>query len=174
MKKSMLGLALALCALYPRADRLLCSAPGLRPEPHRSPIDVVILPGGRQALTANHTSDSVSLVDLGDGKVLAERPCGHKPSAVACSRDGHRAAVSNLWSGSLTLLDVRGAELHPVATVPVGDQPRGLVFAPDGGSLYVALAGASEAAQLDWQPPKVTRRWPAPTEPRRLALTGHR
>jgi DNA-binding beta-propeller fold protein YncE len=132
---------------------------------------VAVLAGSQRALTANHTSNSASLVDLSEGKVLAEVPCGHKPSAVACSRDGRRAAVSNLWSGTLTLLEVNGATLRPAGTASVGAAPRGLVFAPDGASLYVALAGANEVVRIDWPTGKVTRRWPAPTEPRRLALT---
>jgi cytochrome c peroxidase len=170
MKKTWCWLVLALCPLGPPAQPVR-SAPGPRPEPHRSPIDVAVLPGGRLALTANHTADSASLVDLAAGKVLVEQPCGRRPAAVACSRDGRRAAVSNLWSGTLTLLEVDGPALRVAGEVPVGPLPRGLVFAPDGGSLYVALAGADEVAQLDWQARQVRRRWPAPAEPRRLVLT---
>jgi cytochrome c peroxidase len=182
MKKPWPWMVIALCALGLGAGRWLCSAPEPRPEPHRSPMDVVVLPGGRLALTANHTADSASLVDLTEGKVLAEQSCGHKPSAVACTPDGRRAAVSNLWSGTLTFLEVQDAavkdprdkpagSLRHVATVPVGSMPRGLVFAPDGGSLYVALAGANEVVQVDWQTRKVLRHWPAQAEPRRLALS---
>src|SRR5262245_13031275 len=68
---------------------------------HCSPIDVALISNGRLALVANHSADSVSLVDLEQGKVLAEQACGRKPVAVAVSADGKRAAVSNLWSGSL-------------------------------------------------------------------------
>jgi cytochrome c peroxidase len=171
MKKAWLCLALALCLLCPGGDRILYSAPEPRPEPHRSPADVAVLPGGRLALTANYTSDSVSLLDLVDGKVLAEHSCGHKPVAVACSRDGRRAAVSNLWAGTLTLLEIRDPALQPAGTISIGALPRGLVFAPDGASLYVVLAGAHEVVQIDWRTRQVLRRWPAPTEPRRLALT---
>src|SRR5216684_8313963 len=80
-----------------------CAAGEIKPEPHRSPIDLAVLPGGARALTANHTSDTVSLIDLENGKVLRELPCGKKPAAVACSADGRHAAVSNLWSGSVSL-----------------------------------------------------------------------
>ncbi len=176
MKKLVLGLLLVLGGLWPCVEQLLRSAPEQRPEPHRSPIDVALLPGGRLALTANHTSDSVSFLDLDGGKVLAELPCGHKPAAVACSSDGRRAAVSNLWSGTLTLLEIQGTTLRPAGTVSVGaTHPRSLVFAPDGNSIYVALAGADEVVRLDWQTRKVLSRYPAGGEPRRLALTrdGH-
>src|SRR5262249_12083282 len=87
------------------------------------------------------------------------------------SRDGRRAAVSNLWDGSLTLLEVDAGKLRSLGAVTVGHMPRGIVFAPDGKSLYVALAGADEVAQVDWQTRKVLRRLAAPREPRRVALT---
>jgi cytochrome c peroxidase len=165
-----LWLPLALCLLLPWGGPALPSAPQPRPQPHRSPADLALLPGGRLALTANHTSDSASLVDLVAGKVLAEAPCGRKPVAVACSADGRRAAVSNLWSGTLTLLEVRENTLRPAGEVPVGYLPRGLAFAPDG-SVYVALSGADVVLQVDWAAQKVLHRWTAPVEPRRLALT---
>lgn len=165
MKKSLLWLALMSFPL------LLQGAAETRPELHRSPMDIVVLPGGRCALTANHTADTVSLVDLTAGKVLVELPCGRKPAGLACSRDGSRAAVSNLWSGTLTLLEVRGTSLRVAGEIAVGAQPRGLLFAPDGDSLYVALAGAAEVVHVEWRSRKVVRRWPAPVEPRRLALS---
>jgi YVTN family beta-propeller protein len=133
-----------------------------------------VLPGARRVLTANHTADSVSLIDVAAGKVIAEQRCGRRPSAVAVSADGKRAAVSNLWSGSVTLLDIGDDSLRPAGEVAVGAQPRGAVFAPDG-TLYVAVAGADEVVAVDAKARKVVRRWPAPREPRRLALSadGH-
>lgn len=171
MKKPWLGLLFSLLALCPGAQKQLRSTPPSRPGPHRSPLDLVLLPGGQHALTANHTSDSLSLVDLSQGKVLAEQPCGHKPAAVACSADGRQAAVSNLWSGTLSLFRIQDANLVPLATVPVGAQPRGLVFSRDGKSLYVALAGSDEVIQLDGPTRQIVKRWSAPREPRRLALS---
>jgi cytochrome c peroxidase/WD40 repeat protein len=141
-----------------------------REEPHRSPVEAAVLPGGRLALTANHTSDSVSLVDLAEGRVLAERPCGRQPGGVACSPDGRRAAVSNLWSNSLSLFEVSGPRLSAAGEIEVGVQPRGLVFGP-GEELFVALAGGDEVVGVDWTKKKVIRRWPAPREPRHLAIS---
>jgi DNA-binding beta-propeller fold protein YncE len=141
------------------------------PEPHRSPIDLAVLPGAQRALTANHTADSVSLIDLREGKVVAEVRCGRKPSAVTCSRDGRRAAVSNLWSGSITLLEINRAAVGSVGEVVAGALPRGLAFTPDGASLYAAISGADEVVRIDWSTRKIVRRWPAPREPRHLALS---
>jgi len=170
-KRSWLLFALVLTPFFLVGEADLRSESKARIEPHRSPIDVAVLPGGKQALTANHTSDSASLIDLNDGKLLAEVACERKPSAVACSRDGRRAAISNLWSGSVTLLEIDAGKLKAIGTAAVGDQPRGLAFAPNGETLYVALAGAGEVALLDWKTRKVQSHWPAPTEPRRLSLS---
>ncbi len=147
------------------------AAPTRPAEPHRSPCDLAVLPGARRALTANSTADTVSLIDVAAGKVLAEVRCGRRPSAVAVTPDGKRAAVSNLWSGTVTLLDVGDDSLKPAGEVAVGSMPRGLVFAADG-TLYVAVAGADEVATVDAKTKKVVRRWPAPREPRRLALSA--
>jgi YVTN family beta-propeller protein len=139
--------------------------------PHRSPVDLAVLPSGERALTANHTSDSVSLVDLKQGKVVAEVTVGHKPAGIACSKDGKRAAVSNLWSGTVTLFDVRNGAIRIAGEVRVGPLPRGLAFAPDGQSLFVAVSGRDEIAVVGWDERQVRRRWSAPREPRELAIS---
>jgi DNA-binding beta-propeller fold protein YncE len=141
-------------------------------EPHRSPIDLALLPGGKRALTANYPSDTLSLIDLDAGKVLHEAACGKKPSAVACSADGRRAAVSNLWSGSVSLFTLDKDELKPAGEITVGPLPRGLVFARDNRTLYVAVAGSDEVIECGTTDRKVTHRWPAPREPRGLALSA--
>lgn len=172
MKRLWFWLTMLVGSLSLRGDGVLRSAPKVLAERHRSPSDLAVLPDGRRALTANQTADSVSLLDLTAGKVLAEQSCGRKPAGVACSPDGRRAAVSNLWSGTVTLLEVGEATLRPVATVPVGAQPRGLTFAPDGKSLYVAVAGANEVLQIAAAEGGILRRFPAAVYPRQVALTA--
>lgn len=135
---------------------------------YRSPIDLASLPDSR-ALTANHSADSVSLMDLSRGTILAEVRCGQKPSAIACSPDGKRAAASNLWSSTVSLFQLEAASLKPCGEIVVGVLPRGIVFAPDGGTLFVAVA--DEIVQCDWESRKVTRRLAAPREPYTLALS---
>jgi cytochrome c peroxidase len=147
----------------------LCQPP--TPEPHRSPIDLAVLPGGRFALTANHTSDSISLLDLEKGRVVAEERCGQKPAAVACSRDGKRIAVSELWSGRVCFFEMQGTALKPAGQAKVGPFPRGLAFAPDGRTLYIAVAGNEEVIQLDCDSKRILHHWPAPREPRQIVLS---
>src|SRR5438132_12935640 len=119
------------------------------PAGFRSPIDVAIVSGGKYALTANHTSHSVSLIELATGKVVAEESCGQRPSAVARSRDGAQVAVSNLWSGTVSLFQRREARLQSLGQVAVGPLPRGVVFPADGRALYVAVAWAAGIAWVD-------------------------
>lgn len=140
------------------------------PPAHHSPIDVALVGAGPLAVVANHTADSISLVDLAQGKVRAEVGCGRRPVAVAVSANGTRAAVSNLWSGTLTLFMIREGTLVKDREVPVGARPRGLTFAPDGHSIYVALAGDDVIASVDWASGTIECRWPAPREPRGVAL----
>ena len=97
---SYLWLLVALCPLLSGDVAAPRSAAESAPQPHRSPADVAVLPGGRLVLVANHTADTASLVDLVEGKVLAEHPCGRKPVGRGLLADGRRAAVSNHWSGT--------------------------------------------------------------------------
>ena len=171
MNKSWVVVALALCPWWsqPGGTGPAAAAPvGPR---HRSPADLAILPDGLRVLTANPTANTISLIHLESGKVLAEHPVGEKPLGVACSPDGRRVAVSNHDAGTLSLLELEGDTLQVVATVPIGAGPRGVVFAADSASVYAALARADEVIQCDWHARHVVRRWPAGVEPRRVVLS---
>lgn len=159
----------SLCALCQCQKPMTAEPPG-RVEPHRSPIDLVLLPAGR-VVVANHTSDTVSLLDLRVGKVLDEAPAGRKPAAIAVSADGKEVAVSNHWSHDVTLFALDSNKLVHRATIAVGSLPRGLVFSKNGAELYVAASGDDEIVTVDLAQQRIARRWPAPREPRTLALS---
>ncbi|MGE3804025.1 MAG: beta-propeller fold lactonase family protein [Gemmataceae bacterium] len=140
-------------------------------EQHRSPVDFALLDDGKLAVTANHTSDSVSLVDLDKGVVLDEARAGRKPSAIACTADGKLVAVSNLWSHALSFYSIDKGKLQPQGELPVGAFPRALRFSKDGSNLYVCLAGEDRIAVLDVASRKELQSLPAAREPRHLALS---
>lgn len=148
-------LALALLATAPQADR------------DRSPHDVALSPDGRWALTANAGSDTVSLVDLEEGKVAAELPVGKRPFSVAWR--GEAAVVTNWLSDSLTILHVAPPRIAVGASLPVGDEPRGVVLG--AGRAYVALAGEDAVTAIDLESRKAVARVPVGKEPWHLALT---
>ena len=99
-------------------------------EPDRSPGDLALSPDGKWAVAANRTSNSVSLVDLDGGKVVAEVPVGRKPYGIDWR--GAVAIVANWADDTVTLLDVAPPKLSAAATIQVGNEPRGVVLSPDG------------------------------------------
>jgi YVTN family beta-propeller protein len=67
-------------------------------------------------------------------------------AAAACSPRGHAAQpdqivyVTNEISGDLALVDPAARRL--VATIALGQRPRGMALSPDGNLLYIALSGS--------------------------------
>lgn len=104
--------------------------------------------------------------------MVAEVSVGKRPFAVALSRDGKRALVTNWLSDSVTLLDVSSTALKSRRTLPVGDEPRGVVLSPDGARAYVALAGEDAVAIVDMKAMAVTGRIAVGDEPWHAALTA--
>src|SRR5438128_2284982 len=96
------GALFALCIVCQCQKPTAADAPGLT-ETDRSPIDVALLADGRRAVVANHTADSIALIDLQTGAVLDEAAVGRRPAAIAVAPDGKRVAVSNHWSHDVCL-----------------------------------------------------------------------
>lgn len=165
---------LALSAAFLRSGEQPAASAAPPPVPDRSPTDLALLDGGKWALTTNRTSNTVSLVDLQSGKLVAETPVGRQPFAVAATPDNKRALVTNWLGDSVSVLDMpAGSSGAPkvAATIPVGDEPRGVVIAPNGGRAYVALGGENAIAVVDLKTQKVSAKWPVGREPWHLALT---
>ena len=140
-------------------------------EKDRSPIDLALSADGHWALAANATSDTVSLVDVMAGKVIAEVEVGKRPFAAALSKDGKRAIISNQYADSITVLDVTPNGLTIVGTIAVGDEPRGVALNAEGTQAFVALSGEDKLAFVDLMTGKVTFRLPTGMEPWHVALT---
>src|SRR5258708_40294391 len=137
----------------------------------RSPTDVALTPDGAWAVTANSTANTVSLIDLSRGSVAKELAVGRKPFCVAISGDGKRAAVTNWLSNSLTILSIDPPNLSFAGSVEVGEEPRGVVFCPDGAKVYVALAGEDSVVAVDLKSMRVANRLEVGTEPWHLAVS---
>ncbi len=141
------------------------------PQLDRSPVDLVLTPDEKWLLTANQTSDSVSLVRLSDGSIVREIACGKHPAAIALTPDGRRALVSATYSGQLRVLAIDGERLRAAGSITLGFEPRGLAVAPDGKLAYVALTAANEVAVVDLDCLEVKERIAVGHWPRYLALT---
>ena len=118
-------------------------------------------------LVANKAEATVSLVDLGSGKVVATLPVGTGPHEIAVSPDGRLALVANYGAqqpgSSLTLLDVPAAKV--VKTIDLGEyrRPHGLVFLDNGRALVTAEANKA-LLEVDVTAGKVTRAIPTGQE----------
>ena len=99
-----------------------------------TPMGIGVGPDGTRAYVANHSSNTVSVID--GRNVVATVPVGPNPVNVAVNSAGTRVYISHL-NGTVSVLDTSTAIPTVMATVPVGPQPYSLALSPDG-TLYVA------------------------------------
>ncbi|MBS0204174.1 MAG: c-type cytochrome [Planctomycetes bacterium] len=127
---------------------LSCAAAASAVDGDRSPIALAVSSDQSVCLTANHTSGSVSLIDLASGRVLDELAVGRGPADLAWTNDS-RAIVSLLHDDALVEVSRTGNSLKLLRTIPVGDEPRGLALSKDRRTVYVALGGEDAVAIVD-------------------------
>jgi YVTN family beta-propeller protein len=146
------------------------------PDVNRSPVAVAVSPDGKFIASANHTGDSVSLVDTKTLQVVAEHRCGNGPADVVWI-DDRTLLVSLLNDDAVAFLSLDNNRLRTEKVVAVGDEPRGLAVKPAAKSegrlqrAYVAVSGLDEVAVLDLKKQTVTARVPVGGMPRTLTVS---
>lgn len=155
--------------LCPVSRSLSASAPD--PQSHRSPIALALSSDGARLLTANATSNSVSLIDPVQGRVIAELTTGDKPAGVAISRDGHRGVVAHWYGYDLAVLEIGPDFLKVAGRVDVGPEPRGVAISGDGATAFVAVGVSNEVVRVDLIGKTVTGRLQVGREPRNIVLS---
>lgn len=136
--------------------------------PHTRPHGVAWFAPDRIAVTAEG-SKHLLVVDPDSGRVLGAIGTGQEVShMVAVSRDGTRAYVTNMGSGTATALDLAaGRKLGDVAT---GGGSEALALTPDGRELWVAARTDGQVAVVDTASLEVKARLPLPGIPIRIAM----
>lgn len=85
-------------------------------------------------------SNTVSVIDTADNKVVATIPLDRSASQVAVSPDGTHAYVTTTTqqvdSGNVSVIDT--ATNRIAATIPIGASLFGIAVSPDGKKIYVA------------------------------------
>lgn len=114
----------------------------------RSPIALAVTSDHTTCLTANHTGNSVSLIDMAGGRVVTELPVGRGPADLAWINDS-TAIVSLLHDDAIAIIARNGNSLQISRTIAVGDEPRGLALSKDSKTAYVALGGDDAVAVVD-------------------------
>ncbi len=135
--------------------------------PSNSLLDVH--PDGSRLAVANTDAGTVSVIDLKTRKKLAEFPCGDHPEGVAWAgkTDTILAAV---W-GDDRVIFYDAAKGHQI-TLPVDDEPYGIVTTADGKFAYVTHDYPGTVSEIDIAARKVVRTFPVGKFTRGLALSG--
>lgn len=141
------------------------------------PYGLAITPDGSLLMTANDIANSVSVIDTSSQLVVASIPVGHYPNTIAVAPDGKHAYVTNWEDATVSVIDVStvggaitakvnntGNSVGPaqvkggvIETIGVGNHPAGMVFSPDGKTLYVADANSDAISAIDTTSYTVTK-----------------
>ena len=138
---------------------------------HRSPTDVAIARQQRLLVTANETSNSVSLISLEANRVLDELVVGEHPSYIDVTENEEFALVSCMYSGEVVKLRIGNGVLREVGRVRVGFEPVGLAIAGDTDVFYVGCTANGTVAEVSLLTMNVTRVFEVGNWPRYLTLS---
>jgi phospholipase C len=111
----------------------------------QNPRGVAVSPDGNNVYVTDAGSNSVSVIDPLDYRVIGTIPVGELPWQVVFSPDGKSAYVSNPDSNSISVIDVSTRTVGSTFDVP-GD-PEALAVTPDGSELWVG-EGASGSLEV--------------------------
>lgn len=126
---------------------------------HAASIPVGVDPVSVRARTntevwvVNHLSDSVSVVDLALGNVVATIPTGDEPADVVFAGAPQRAFVSISQENRIAVYDPASLAAPPLSIPVQGEDPRAL--ATDGVNVYAAIFESGNGTTL-LTPPMVS------------------
>jgi YVTN family beta-propeller protein len=102
------------------------------------PVSVCARTNG-EAWVANHVSDSVSIVDLAAGHVIATLETDDEPCDVVFAGSPARAFVSCSQANTVLVFDPSDLAAPPQRLEIRGEEPRAMAVSPGGGKVYVAI-----------------------------------
>lgn len=137
----------------------------------RLPVDLAIDPEKRWLVTANESSNSVSLIRLADHQVVDELACGDHPADIAWCPDSRTMLVSCSWSGEVQIIENDEGTLRHRGAVHVGFEPCGLAIGPDGSRAFVGLVASGQVAEINLVDQSLVRRFDVGAWPRYLTLS---
>ena len=88
---------------------------------------------------------------------------------LASNAQGREIFVSNEKGNSITIID--GTSLEVVATVPVGNRPRGVILSPDGRHLYICASDDDTIEILDTETRQIIGKLPSGPDPELMDLS---
>jgi len=102
---------------------------------------------------------------------LAEVSVANAPRTLAVAPNGE-AWITNLRSASISIIDPSSLLVARTISLPAASRPYGIVAAPDGSAVYVALEGLGRVLKLDPATGNQTGAVNVGPNPRHLSLTA--
>jgi len=102
---------------------------------------------GPRVYVGNFKDNTVSVVDVDEGKVVATVPVAAGPDGIVVSADGKSVFVSGSSASSVSVIDAARDSVSK--TIEVGMGPQGLALGPGGKQVLVAVNGADRVAFVD-------------------------
>jgi YVTN family beta-propeller protein len=130
---------------------------------------------GHLAYVANSYSNTLSVIDLSENRLLENQPTGVAPVNPTFNRDWTKLYLSNVKDNTLSIVDTKTGKV--VDTIPAGaPHPSGLRFLPDGKHLVISYIGdkVTEAGMLgimDLETGKLVKKIPVEAQSERFDIT---
>ena len=110
------------------------------------PSAMALDPDGNRLFVANANSDTVSVIDTAEDRVIAsidvrpgvKAPIGSSPNALSVSPDGRTLYVANGANNAVAVVDLTPDAPRVQGLVPTGWYPTAVAAAPDGKRIWVA------------------------------------
>jgi len=102
---------------------------------------------GPKAYVGNFSDNTVSVVDLAAGAVVATIPVSAGPHGMVAAPDGRTVYMTGDGSSNLDAIDTAADRVKK--TVDIGKSPHGLAISPDGRTLLAAVYGEDKIVFMD-------------------------
>jgi YVTN family beta-propeller protein len=130
---------------------------------------------GHLAYVTNSYSNTLSVIDLAENRLVASYPTGTAPVNPTFNRDWSKLYFANVKDGTLSVVDAKAGTI--AATMSAGGpHPSGLRFLPDGRHLVISYIGekVTEAGSLgimDLDSGKLVKTIPVGAQSERFDIT---
>ena len=105
-----------------------------------TPLNVAFSPDNVTAVTVNHESGNITVVDLVNRSVLAYVDVGVDPEDVEITPDGNYAVVSNVIDNSVTVVDLTSNTAVKTLT-GLTENPHDVLISHDGNTAFINTTG---------------------------------
>ena len=101
-----------------------------------------------EAWVVNHVSDSVSVVDVVSGRVVATLETDDEPADVVFAGTPERAFVSCSQTNTVLVFDPANLDAPPSSITIQGEDPRAMAVSLDGSQVYLAVHDSGNGSTI--------------------------